>query len=280
MDRDELIIKFLEDNITLLEQEQFLDVFERCPLHLREQLLKTLESAEIDIVDNGQHYYGFKERGNSGVGVISKYNQKNGLYDYTFMKNSSGGPLVKTRMLVTDDLKRALEFAAYTYTNPVMLDSAVINSLNIVPIKVSFKVGSIDMFVSQEGVDFFDPVKSKERRFQSAAKEELDNRLMEYVRKVVNTERLHDNLVPLTDTQNTYRLSIYVHPAELLIDFEDNSYVDKPAAESVIRKEVNSPVEILWEDDVTPHIQASVKLKSSRIDTIKKEVEDLFGVKF
>ena len=277
MTYEEQLNKFIEDNITLLEQGLFFELYTTCPRVLRGNLLQLLDKADIPITDTSHKYYGFRGTDND-VCIIIKYNKKSDFYDYEFKKVSSNIPQFRNRMVISDNLKDVLEFAAWNYRDPVVMNPSVVSSMNIVPVNVPYKNTYMQMYVSQVGVDMFDTVKSKERRFQAAAKQELDDRLIEYTKSVFNMDRFRSKLAPFTEENNVYYVSIQVYPAELLISLDQNPDIDRSAVEDIIIKEVNSPVDIVWENDVDSNTQISVKLKSPRVDTIKKEVEDLFGV--
>ena len=268
---NERLNKFLEENIHLLEQGLFLDAFLLCPQSLRRDFIQTLKDGKIDITDTSLHYYGFKQKGGH-VLIASKYDVKKDAYEVATINSSADD--VRIRLIIMNDLAKALEFAVDTWTEPSIMMQSVIDSIQLVPIKLS---DGTECLMSQEGVDYYNPDMQKDRRFKLAAKQELDTRFEEYTKSTFNFDRLKKALQEFEMNNNLYRVGIYVHPAEIIINLDYDS-TNRDKIKDILVREINSPIDIVW-DDPTLDGRILVKLKSKQFDKIKAEVEDLFGVR-
>lgn len=264
---DERLSQLLKDNVILVETGQFLQLFALCPRFLRDKLIEIFKKADIPIVDNSDnsHYYVFRN-GNMIYAANKKVDNKVTEYQYMTQSQNSDKQYL---FIACTDFNDAIEFAIGTSTDIVPLAKTFVDKHVWVPITMT---DGRSFVLTQKGVDYYDATKQKELKFRNAAKAEYDARLNDLYASVYNKTKLSSLLRPY-DKSYDQRFYIFNYPTGVIIRMEwDDS--DLPEIKNIISRNFNIPVDINLDAEGSIEVVA----KGPRVDRIKSEVEETFGV--
>ena len=158
---------------------------------------------------------------------------------------------------------------------------------NYVPVKLlnfnNSKIENIEFLLSQEGVDFFDPIKIKDRRILNAAKDEFNQQLLSILKKGVgDINLLKDKLSPYyQETEiddDDYGIVIQFKSNRCIIQFNYNAS-DKDQILKTIKQNIRGPLTVMPHPTM-PKNAFIITVNLSMSKRIKSEVEDMFDVSF
>lgn len=261
--------KFIEEHIDLIDSYNFGDLFVICPRHLMKPLLELLQKTGADIIDQDVRYYVFRTMQNKIVSVHN-YDIKTSTYTY----NTVGLPMTvnnSMKFLIKDNLLDAINFAIGIGSELGRLQQSFIDQH---PLEQINMIDGATFLVSKECVDFFNPKTSKQIRRKQAAQEEYKQRISELYKVVYNKQKLRSAMEAYQFDPSAYMYVSQLADSVLV----DNLIFDKTREQEIkdtIIKLFNIPVDI--DIDYTEH-KIIVTAKGPRINKIKKEVEDMFGL--
>ena len=240
--------------------------------------------------DNSNYYYTlgyYNHRGDLSTLCVDKLIDKN-TYNYGYISENSSKYNEDFQVVLKDTFLNLLKICMEDLNGmsiPIRVEDPYDN---YVPVKLlNFNnnnkiVGNIEFLLPQKGVDFFDPIKIKDRRILNAAKDEFNQQLLSILKKGIgDINSLKDKLSPYyqeTKNNDDYGIVIQFKSNRCIIQFNYNAN-DKDQILKTIKQNIRGPLTVMPHPTLSKNaFMITVNLSMSK--KIKSEVEDMFDISF
>ena len=252
-------------------------------------VLKETNLLTTSLNNNSNYYYTlgyYNHRGDLTTLCVNKFIDKN-IYNYDYVIENSSKYNEDLQIVLKDTFLNLLKICMedlHGMSIPIRVEDPY---NNYVPIKLlnfnNNKIGNIEFLLSQEGVDFFDPTKIKDRRILNAAKDEFNQQLLSILKKGVgDINLLKDKLTPYYQeteiNDDDYGIVIQFKNNRCIIQFNYDAN-DKDQILKTIKQNIRGPLTVMPHPTMSKNtFIITVNLSVSK--RIKSEVEDMFDVSF
>ena len=265
----EKLVKFLEDNVSLLDVNDMLTLFNECPYYLREELLNFLDEQEIEIeLHDGVEYCLMRK---SQVYSITKF--KNNVYMGDFELPTDED--VTDQIVMFPTLRHAIHYCMHFVGKITPLKSSFTDEYDW--IRVTGLYGEIA--VTQKCIDNYDPKKQRERKIVFAARDELEAEIARYTQKVFTKnvcEKIEKKVNEyLQVDSNIASMRVYTDVRLTCYGKKFDAQQASDIAE-IVQSNVQVPLDIKF--DTKNEDRFTIKIIGKQIDKIRDKVSELFGV--